>query len=48
MELEGGEACAVGGVACAVEFNALDALRLVDATAEPVKVAAAAEWGKTR
>lgn len=43
VELEG-----VGPPGCAMEFNALGALKMVDATAEPVKVAAAAEWGKTR
>lgn len=43
VELEG-----AGPPSCAMEFNALGALKLVDAAAEPVKVAAAAEWGKTR
>ena len=33
---------------CGLGFYALDALRRVDATRDPLKVAAAEEWGKTR
>lgn len=33
---------------CVLEFVTLDALKLVNATQEPLKVAAAEEWSKTR
>lgn len=33
---------------CGLKFSALEALRRVDTTGEPLKVAAAEVWGKTR
>ncbi|KAH9499031.1 hypothetical protein Btru_005469 [Bulinus truncatus] len=33
---------------CGIEFNALDALRLVDAYSDPIKVAASEEWQNAR